>query len=282
MEPIPYMTVKMADIGEAYADLRIIQPQAEGAMERSLRLYGQMTPVILGSGGDSAYEMVDGFKRLRAGRKLGLPTLDARVFQGSRRALKAAIIHLNNESRTLAELETGMVIRSLHREDGLSQVEIGVLLGRHKSFVCRRLRMVEALSDEVLEHLKLGLVSMTIGRELARLPRGNQALALRTIIKHRLTSRETSRLVATALGRPGWDHDAILRFPEEILTQRQPPVPRGARGYGLFGKLARMELSLVSISDAELQKCRGEEFLPLIDRIFTVLSRIRERLEASC
>ncbi len=282
MEPIPYMKVSVADIGDRYAELRIIQPQAEGAMERSLRLYGQMTPVILGRGEKSVYEMVDGFKRLRAGRKLGFSTLDARIFQGGRRALKAAIIHLNNESRTIAELEAGMVIRSLHREDGLSQVEIGVLLGRHKSFVCRRLRMAEALSDEVLDHLKLGLISMTIGRELARLPRGNQALALRTVIKHRLTSRETSRMVGMALSRPGWDHDAILRFPEEILTDRQPPVPPGARGYGLLGKLARMELSLATVSDAELQKYRREELLPLIERIFTALSDVRKRLEASC
>ena len=91
------------------------------------------------------------------------------------------------------------MIRSLHREDGLSQVEIAALLGRHKSFVCRRLRMVEALSDEVIDHLKLGLINMTIGRELSRLPRGNQALALRTVIKYRLDCAETCRLVSQVL-----------------------------------------------------------------------------------
>ncbi len=154
MENIQYIKVELNKIGDRYADLRIIQPQAESSMERSMRLYGQMTPVIIGCEANKTYEMVDGFKRLRSGRKLGYTTLQAKIFSRGRHALKAAIIHLNTKTRTIASLETGLVIRSLYREDGLSQVEIAGLLGRHKSFVCRRLRLVENLSEEVLDHLK--------------------------------------------------------------------------------------------------------------------------------
>lgn len=277
MDPVPYMTVALANIGERYADLRIIQPQAESAMERSLRLYGQMTPVIIGCAEDSSYEMVDGFKRLRAARKLELNTLYARIFPGGTRAMKAAIIHFNTKARTMAELETGMVIRSLHREDGLSQVEIAALLGRHKSFVCRRLRMVETLSDEVLEHLKLGLINMTTGRELSRLPQGNQALALRTVIKYRLNCAETCRLISMVLKEPRWNHEAILHFPEPILTDRQPERPWGS---GLLGRLCKMEVYLATLSAAELKKCPRESALAVIDRVFVALSGIRERLGA--
>jgi hypothetical protein len=274
MDPVPHMKVAPADIHERYANLRIIWPQAESAMERSLRLYGQMAPVILGRVED-AYEMVDGFKRLRAARKLGLETLCARIFPGGARAMKAAIIHFNTRSRTMAELETGMVIRSLHREDGLSQVEIAALLGRHKSFVCRRLRMVEELSEEVIEHLKLGLINMTIGRELSRLPRGNQAPALRTVIKYRLDCAETCRLVSRVLSRPSWDHGIMLHFPEEILMNRQPERPRVS---GFMGRLFKMEAYLASVSDAELKKCRREETLATIGMIVSALSEIEKRL----
>jgi hypothetical protein len=104
-------------------------------------------------------------------------------------------------------------------------VEIAALLGRHKSFVCRRLRMVEALSDEVPDHLKLGLINMTTGRELSRLPHGNQALALRTVIKYRLNCAETCRLISMVLKEPRWNHESILHFPEPILTDRQPERP---------------------------------------------------------
>ena len=69
MENGSYITAPLSDIGERYADLRIIVPQAERAMERSMRHYGQMTPVVVGCEDGNTYEMVDGFKRLRAGRK---------------------------------------------------------------------------------------------------------------------------------------------------------------------------------------------------------------------
>ena len=237
METSPYITVSLSAIGERYADLRIIQPQADKAMKRSMRRYGQLTPVVIGREPDKTYEMVDGFKRLRAGRKLGYPSLQARVIPGGRGAMKAAIIHLNAKARTIADLETGMVIRSLYREDRLSQVKIAVLLDRHKSFVCRRLHLVEKLSDEVLEHLKLGLINITIGRELARLLVGNQQRALATIIKYRFTGVETNCLVSLLLQQPRWNHDVITRYPEPIVTDRHPDRLRPSEPSGFYGRL---------------------------------------------
>lgn len=63
-------------------------------------------------------------------------------------------------------------MRALHREDGLSQPELGRLMGHDKSWVNRRLLLAEALSEEL--QADRGLVDATTGRELARLPRGNQ------------------------------------------------------------------------------------------------------------
>ncbi len=105
MNQSPCITIATQTIGERYADLRIIQPVAENAMERSMQNYGHLTPVVVGQV-DDRYEMVDGFKRLRAGRKLGLETLQASVLSGGRRALKVAIVHLNARTRTIADLET--------------------------------------------------------------------------------------------------------------------------------------------------------------------------------
>ena len=272
-----YITVPLSDIGERYADLRIIMPQAERAMERSMRHYGQMTPVVVGREDGNTYEMADGFKRLRAGRKLGLETLQAKVFSGGRRALKAAIIHLNAKARTIADLETGMVIRSLYREDGLNQVQIATLLGRHKSFVCRRLRLVEKLSDEVLEHLKLGLINMTTGRELARLPYGNQAEALSTVIKYRFNCEETSRLVGLLLNQPQWNIEEILRFPQPILTDPKPQRPKSNER--LYERLVKMEVYLKTVSDAQLKHSPKDAVLSVLGRIENALSGIRKRLE---
>lgn len=45
-----------------------------------------------------------------------------------------------SRARTIADLESALVIRSLCREDNLIHVEIAALLNRHRSFVCRRLQ----------------------------------------------------------------------------------------------------------------------------------------------
>lgn len=251
-----YIKAPLSQIAECYAHLRIICPQAEKAMERSMRLYGQMTPVVIGRKAAKAYEVVDGFKRLRAGRKLGYATLEAKIFPGGRRACKAAIIHLNTKARTIVDLEIGMVIRSLYRQDSLSQVQIAALLGRHKSFVCRRLQLVEKLSDAVMDHLKLGLINFTTARQLVRLPRGNQQKALSTIIKHRFTSAEAGRLVSLLLSQPRWNHDNILYLPEPILMDRQPDPPPAKTH--LYGRLLKMEVYLTTVSDQDRRGLRHE------------------------
>ena len=54
-----------------------------------------------------------------------------------------------NAASGLSELEEAWVVRSLYREDKLDQPHIAQLLGRHKSWVCRRLTLAEGLSDEL-------------------------------------------------------------------------------------------------------------------------------------
>ena len=65
-------------------------------------------------------------------------------------------------------------MRSLYRDDRLTQPQIAQLLGRDKSWVCRRLVLAEGLADGVEASVRLGLLSATAARDVARLPRGNQ------------------------------------------------------------------------------------------------------------
>lgn len=250
-----FLDVALLQIDTSYAHLRLIYPQADASMVESIRHYGQLSAVVVGrgQGGRDRYELVDGFKRFRACQQLGIKSLKARVLDAGVHVLKAAMVCLNWKARSIADLEEAMVVHSLGHEDGLSQVEIAALLGRHKSWVCRRMSLVERLSDEVLSQIKLGLVRSSIGRELARLPRGNQPAALSTILKYRFTCRETARLVSLLLDHPRWDHESILRFPEQILTDRTPDCQKnnGLSRAGLLvhGKLMAIERHCLSISN---------------------------------
>ena len=209
----------VAAMGETYGSLRIVNPRADEAMLKSLQRYGQLTPVVCAR--IEGYELIDGFKRLRACRRIGKETLKARILEATERVCKAAIIQLNH-LRPIRELEEAMVLASLHREDGLTQTEIAVLLGRHKSWVSRRIALIERLSEEVLDAIRLGLLPATVGRQLAPLPRGNQNDVAAALIKHRLSTREAAKLLAYLVSRPRWEHALILARPWEVVGPKEP------------------------------------------------------------
>ncbi len=184
-------------INEGYAHLRIINPRAESNMLTSIRRFGQISPVTLFQVSSSRYEVIDGFKRLHVCQMIKLKTMKATLLSMGERPLKAAMLLLNQNIRSISDLEEGLVIASLHREDQLTQTSIATLLGHHKSWVCRRLALVERLNDDVLQNIRLGLINPSIGRELATLPRGNQSVVLKTILKQRLTTRQTVHLISS-------------------------------------------------------------------------------------
>jgi ParB/RepB/Spo0J family partition protein len=217
--------ISVSEVGEKYGALRIVSPRADAAMLKSLRKYGQISPVVCVKG-EGGYELIDGFKRLRACRRLDKTTLRAKAMEVNARVCKAAMIQLNQSGRSISEMEEALVIQSLHREDGLTQIEIGVLLGRDKSWVSRRISLIERLSEEVQEDIQLGLISVITGRDLAKLPRGNQKEAADAILKRRYSTREAAKLIGYLLSRPVWEYSAILASPWEVVEPRQPK-PRG-------------------------------------------------------
>jgi len=179
--PESLLDLPCAQIGEHYGRYRLHQPEADRAMARSLDRYGQLAPVVVCQR-EGHYELIDGFKRLGAARGLAsLSHLSARVMEADDRAAKAAIYGLNRAGGRTRELEEAWIVHALVREDGLSQVEVAELLGRHKSWVCRRLALLERLGPESREELRVGLLSPTAARQLVRLPLGNQTEVLEVI-----------------------------------------------------------------------------------------------------
>ena len=71
------------------------------------------------------------------------------------------------QDRAISEMEEALVVHSLCHEDGLNQGEIALLLNRHKSWVCQRLALIERLSDEAQQSIRLGLLPACLGTELA-------------------------------------------------------------------------------------------------------------------
>jgi ParB-like chromosome segregation protein Spo0J len=210
----------LADFGEHFARYRLRSPAAERVLDASLRRYGQMSPVVVFRWQDR-YELIDGFKRLAAARTgRALASLWARVIEADERSAKAAIYGLNRVSGKPSELEEAWIVHALVREDGLPQVEVADLLGRHKSWVCRRLALIEKLGDPAKDDLKVGLLSPTSARQLVRLPAGNQDELLAVIRREALTVHELTGVIDLLQRAPSRELQRyILDAPREALTQ---------------------------------------------------------------
>jgi len=210
----------LTDVGEHFARYRLRAPATERVLETSLRRYGQMSPVVVFRWQDR-YELIDGFKRLAAARMVReLSSLWARVIAVDERSAKAAIYGLNRVSGKPSELEEAWIVHALVREDGLPQVEVAELLGRHKSWVCRRLALIEKLGEPAQDDLKVGLLTPTCARQLVRLPAGNQEELLAVIRREALTVHELAGVVDLLQRAPSRElQQYILDAPREALTQ---------------------------------------------------------------
>jgi hypothetical protein len=110
----------------------------------------------------------------------------------------------------------------LVREDGLQQVEVAALLGRHKSWVCRRLALIERLEEAAQAELKLGLLTPTCARQLVRLPPGNQAALLTVIRREALSTLEVAGVVTLLERAPTRElQQYILEAPRQALHQAE-------------------------------------------------------------
>lgn len=214
------LELKAEDIGQHYGRYRLHVPEAERAMAKSLERYGQLSPVVVCRRQDR-YELIDGFKRLGAARTVAqIDSLSARLMEADERTIKAAIYGLNRAGGRTRELEEAWIVHALVREDGISQVEVAELLGRHKSWVCRRLALLERLGDKAREELRVGLLTPTAARQIVRLPQGNQAEVLDAVRREALSSAELAGVVDLWLGCAEQNQQRyILAHPREVLSQ---------------------------------------------------------------
>jgi len=248
------VSLPLKALGESYASLLVVRPQGDGTLEASLRRMGQLSPVVVGlsregmpagEGARPPYELLDGFQRMRCLKKLGQAMLWARVVAVRKPSVHKAILFcLHAHAHGLSLLEEALIVRSLYREERMTQVEIGVLLSRHKSWVSRRIALVEGLTEEVVAHPVLQLIPLSVARMLGVLPRGNQERVLSAIVKHRLTVRECAAFLRRFTAAPSWEQAALLRAPYALETEGTMPRADTSLRAALM-RLSRMALGLI-------------------------------------
>jgi ParB-like nuclease domain len=281
--------VALAELGERYRRYRLGDPEAEEAMAGSLRRWGQLAPVVA-CVRDERLEVIDGFKRLSAARQIReLTSLSVRVLEADEPTAKAAILGLNRDQRPVRELEEAWVVQGLVRDDGMTQVEAAQLLGRHKSWVCRRLALLEKLSVSVKEDLRLGLVGPSLARQLTRLPAGNQEALLALARRATLTIPEVSSVIDLLEGASEEQAAFVLQKPREALALmhgvptalRDPRLSRAGNWLArhltqALEALVRVENWLRTPNERELRAQDREIVQPLLARVGDQASMVAE------
>jgi ParB/RepB/Spo0J family partition protein len=192
------LEVSPDELGERLSEVRLV-PSSDATMAISLRRYGQLSPLVVFRDGQQRLEVIDGFRRLRVAAHLGTPArLQVRVLEVDEARALSALFALHRGGTALTEIEEAWVVQALVREQKMAQTQVAQLLRRHQSWVSRRLLLVEALAAEVQMDVRLGLVSPTAAREVARLPRGIQQVVARVIAQQGMSTRAAAKLVAAS------------------------------------------------------------------------------------
>jgi ParB-like chromosome segregation protein Spo0J len=220
-------SLSLDEIDLGFRRYRLQRLEAEQVMQRSLQRYGQLSPVVVCEV-EGRLMLVDGFKRHAAARQIPrMETLWSRCLEADASMAKAAVYTLNATRGPVQALEEAWIVHALVREDGLSQPAVAALLGHHKSWVCRRLALLEKLAQPAREELGLGLVSPTVARQLTRLPAGNQVEALQAARRESLTAAEL-RGVVDLLLTSGTEAKRrfVLQQPRQALQEHDGLLPR--------------------------------------------------------
>ena len=287
-EPVAVVT-----LDRRLSHLRLAAPAEVARMRRSIERDGVRNPVLVSTAiAADKLVLVDGHKRARILEELDIESVPATKLPLEEPAALVAMVRCNAPRRGLCDVEEGWIVHALCRSCGLNQTQVAQLLLHDKSWVCRRLKLAEKLEPSIVDDIRLGLLPSTMGREIARLPRGQQLGATRAIHEHGLTSRQTAKLVSLLLeiAEPA-DRRALLLDPlPQLAPSRAPqagPDPRLSPGgrrlrdalLSFAESSQRLEGAVDRHARAGLGSAERHVLAPLLARARTLAGSVLDRLD---
>lgn len=213
----------ISTLGTTLSRARCRRPVLIERMRHSLSLHGQLQAAVVVER-SGKLELVDGFKRKEAAQALGWQALTVTMVPFDEAGQWATMLALNRGPQAMTELEEALVLRELVAT-GLTQPQIAELVGRHKSWVCRRIGLVQRLHAELMEAMKLGVLPPGVARRLLPLPPGNQLELAAAAQSAGLGPRDTELLVG--LWQRATDPEVrrfLLREPRTALSHSHPDL----------------------------------------------------------
>ncbi|MBK8895778.1 MAG: ParB/RepB/Spo0J family partition protein [Candidatus Competibacteraceae bacterium] len=221
-------------------------------LERSVRQFGIIEPLVVRPLADGSYEILAGHMRWRAAQQAGLSSVPAVLREADDRTAAAIALVENLLRRALNPIEEGRALRRLREEFDLTQEQLAELLGLSQPAISKALRLL-SLDPKVQELIEDGKLEAGHGKTLLGLSRAAQVRLAEQTAAASWSVRELERrrtlLAASPPSRSTVARDPDLVRLEERLRERLAAPVRlrydAARGYG------RIEISFSSLEECD-------------------------------
>jgi ParB/RepB/Spo0J family partition protein len=240
-----------------YEHLRLRCPERERRLLASLAEHGQQMPIVVVASEEAGrFVVVDGYKRVRAMRRLTQDTVRAACWD----LAEPEALLLGRLMRAGAEetaFEQGLWLRELHLRFALTHDELARRFDRSVSWVSRRLALVRDLPEAIQRRVLHGeLVAHAAMRYLVPLARANREAAERfaeAIAGHGFTTRQVGELLAAYRSGGARTRALVLSDPLLVLkarlearrpaaSQPESPAAQLLRDFDLLASVARRAL----------------------------------------
>lgn len=240
-----------------YEHLRMWCPERERRLLSSLAGHGQQIPIVVVASEEAdRFVVVDGYKRVRAMRRLGCDMVRAVCWDME----EADALFLGRSMRAGAEesaFEQGLWLQELHLRFALSLDELARRFDRSVSWVSRRVALVRDLPETIQQRVLRGeVVAHAAMKYLVPLARANREVCERlveAIADKKLTTRQVGELVAAYRSGGAKTRTLVLTDPLVVLKARdgnasspaiepQSPGELLLRDFEILGSVARRAL----------------------------------------
>jgi ParB family transcriptional regulator, chromosome partitioning protein len=201
------------------SEIRVMNHKRICQVEKSLRLHGQLQPIVARIDGKDC-QIIDGFKRYYAAESLGMKNLQCRLLKINLAQAKVLLLSYNRPHQSMEAWEEALVLKDLQSTHSLDQRSLSRMIGYSVSWVSRRLALVEKMDESISSGIMMGELTGSHARALVKLPRGKQAEVAKTITTHRLTSRQSEVLAKVFLkAKDKKEQDYILAHAMEVIEK---------------------------------------------------------------
>ena len=216
------MELELHQLDLRYEGLRRKSARKERVVLASLADIGQQFPVVVVGVGPAV--LLDGYKRVRALKRLGKDTVTAMTWVVTEpEALLLERVMRTSDSD--GPLEEGWLLRELIERFGLSQEELARRFDKSLSWVSRRLALVRELPKTIQDKVQCGdLIAHAVMRHLVPLARAKreEAEKLAEVFGGRqLSCREVGALCLAWRNGNEQIRELILKNPDAVLRAKE-------------------------------------------------------------